>query len=169
MQIGGYDEVTGEPLVVEVDESKYFHRKYHRGQWVFGSIERKLRKSFLIIDRDCTEQTLRDLTIQWILPGSHIVSDGWRAYNNIANWSNGIYTHSVIVHQQNFVDPLEPETHTQNVENMWMRAKRKIRRQFGTSDELFPSYLHEFMWRQSISEAKSFQHLLLLIACVDNV
>jgi len=50
----------------------------------------------------------------------------------------GIYTHDVIVHQQNFVDPGDEDVHTQNVENMWMRAKRKLRRQFGTSRECFP-------------------------------
>ena len=43
-EIGGIS-ANGEPLVVEVDESKFFHRKYHRGQWVpghwvFGGVER---------------------------------------------------------------------------------------------------------------------------------
>lgn len=30
--IGGMD-AQGDALVVEIDESNYFHRKYHRGQW----------------------------------------------------------------------------------------------------------------------------------------
>jgi hypothetical protein len=39
--------------VVEINESKFFHRKYHRGQWsaghwVFGEIERNTRKCFLV-------------------------------------------------------------------------------------------------------------------------
>ena len=29
-QLGGFD-VDGQATVVEIDESKYFHRKYHRG------------------------------------------------------------------------------------------------------------------------------------------
>ena len=33
-QIGGMD-ADGEPIV-EIDESKYFNRKYHRGQWRDG-------------------------------------------------------------------------------------------------------------------------------------
>jgi len=46
-EIGGIDD-NGDAVVVEVDESKYFHRKYHRGQWreghwVFGGIERGSR------------------------------------------------------------------------------------------------------------------------------
>eukprot|EP00117_Sycon_ciliatum_P035054 scpid93700/ scgid26644/ len=43
-QFGGVDD-NGEPVIVKIDESKYFHRKYHRGtwhegHWVFGAIER---------------------------------------------------------------------------------------------------------------------------------
>ena len=30
-ELGGFD-VNGYGIVVEIDESKYFHRKYHRGQ-----------------------------------------------------------------------------------------------------------------------------------------
>ncbi|KAF7720450.1 hypothetical protein EC973_008600, partial [Apophysomyces ossiformis] len=35
MEIGGYDE-NGEPIVVELDESKFRKRKYHRGHHVEG-------------------------------------------------------------------------------------------------------------------------------------
>jgi len=50
-----------------------------------------------------------------------------------------MYMHSVIVHQRHFVDPADADVHTEHVENMWMRAKRKLQRQFGTSHALFPS------------------------------
>ena len=81
----------------------------------------------------------------WILPGTHIVSDAWAAYAYLEQWNN-MYTYAVVVHQHNFVAPDDQETHMQNVENMWMRAKRKLRWQFGTSDDLFPYYLHKFIW-----------------------
>ena len=74
-----------------------------------------------------------------------------------------MYTHSTVVHQEHFVDPDDNEVHTQSVENMWMRAKRKIRRQFGTSDALFPSYLHEFIWRQTVVKGKYFEQCLNMI------
>ena len=40
--IGGIN-ADGTPIVIEIDESKFFHRKYHIGQWrsghwVFGGI-----------------------------------------------------------------------------------------------------------------------------------
>jgi hypothetical protein len=72
------------------------------------------------------------------MPGSIIVSDGWRAYHNLEEIGGGVYEHKVvIIHEENFVDPEDPEVHTQNIENTWMRCKRKLRRQFGTSTNLF--------------------------------
>lgn len=166
--IGGMD-ANGEAIVVEIDESKYFHRKYHRGQWhdghwVFGGIERDTGKCFLVEVPDRRARTLEALILQYILPGSHIVSDGWAAYANIQQLNHGIYTHSVVIHQANFVDPNEPETHTENVENMWMRAKRKLRRQFGTSRALFPSYLHEFVFRNRFRNDDMFATFLMALA-----
>ena len=40
-----------------------------------------------------------------------------------------------------------PDIHTQNIENMWMRVNWKIRQQFITSRALFQTYLSEFRWR----------------------
>ena len=43
--LGGFDN-NGSPIVVEIDESYFYHRKYHRGrvnvgEWVFGAVERE--------------------------------------------------------------------------------------------------------------------------------
>ena len=32
IQLGGLD-ANGDPIIVEIDESKFFNRKYNRGQW----------------------------------------------------------------------------------------------------------------------------------------
>ena len=75
-----------------------------------------------------------------------------------------ISTTDVVVHQENFVDPLHPEIHTKNVENLWMRAKRKLRRQFGTTRQLFDTYLREFVWQV---RHKGHQHrLAALLVCI---
>ena len=35
VELGGLDD-NGQPIEVEIDESQFFHRRYHRGQWVEG-------------------------------------------------------------------------------------------------------------------------------------
>ena len=100
--------------------------------------------------------TLKEAIVQYILPGTHIVSDGWAAYARIEDINHGLYSHDVIVHQEHFVDPNDDTIHTQNVENLWMRVKRKLRRQFGTSETLFTSHLHEFVWRERYKNSEAF-------------
>ena len=48
--------------------------------------------------------------------------------------------HEVVVHAQNFVDPLRPDVHTQSIEGLWMQVKRKLRYQSGTTSEFVPGY-----------------------------
>ena len=76
--------------------------------------------------------------------------------------SNVLLSHSVVVHQENFVDPNDSETHTQNIENKWHHVKNKLKRMKGTPEELFPFYLAEFMWR-SYFEPKYFVNLIVTI------
>ena len=171
-RIGGLSlNETGniEPKIVEIDESKFFHRKYHRGawregHWVFGGIERGSNRCFLVEVEQRDANTLLPLIEDWILPGTKIMSDGWRAYNNIDQIGGGIYTHDVVIHQDNFVDPLDRSIHTQNIESMWSRAKRIFRHMYGTSRALFDSYLIEFMWRTSFGKDDAFSAILSNIA-----
>ena len=117
--------------MVEIGKSKFYRRKYHRGQWrlghwVFDGIKRNSERCFLVEVPDRTVKTLRTAIERWILPGSHIVSDGWALYANIERWNDNICTHEVVVHQENFVNPNNPDVHTQNNENLshlllWMQ------------------------------------------------
>jgi len=55
IELGGFDQ-GGEPVIVEIDESKFFNRKYHRGRdsdghWVFGMIERGSKKCIMTVVR----------------------------------------------------------------------------------------------------------------------
>jgi len=63
---------------------------------------RKSGKCFPVEVPPRREQTLLQLIERHILPGSHIVCDGWRSYANINRIHNGIY---VGLHQHNFVNP----------------------------------------------------------------
>ena len=167
-EIGGIDD-QGQPIIVEIDETKYFHRKYHRGQWrkghwVFGGIERISKKCFLIEVPDRSASTLEAAIVEHILPGTKIMSDGWAAYKKVGLLKQGIYEHCVIVHNRNFVDPDDNDIHTQNIENMWMRAKRKLKRQFGTSQALFPSYLKEFQFRSLVRNENIFGEFQIVLS-----
>ena len=81
--IGGVDP-AGNPIEVQIDESKFMHRKYNRGvfregHWVFEGIEVGVPGApncFLVVypgnRRDAA--TLLLLVQQWVLPGSRVVS-----------------------------------------------------------------------------------------------
>ena len=75
-------------------------------------------------------ETLEPIARRWILPGSRIISDGWRSYDLLNQLDFGVYDH-VIVHQRNFVDPADETIHMQNIGKTWQRAKRKLKRQYG--------------------------------------
>lgn len=136
-QVGGIDD-NGEAVIAEIDGTKYFHRKYNRGHWrerhwVFGGIEKESGNCFMVEVPTRRVNTMEALIENHILPGTEIMSDGWAGYVNIDQIGNGIYTHPVVIHDRHFANQTDTQIHTQNVENLWMRAKRKLKRQFGTS------------------------------------
>ena len=106
-QVGGFDD-NGEPR-----------------------IERESGKCFMVEVEDRSAATLNNIPVpvirEWIFPGTHIISYGWRAYRNLEQLGGGIYVHSVIVHEQNFVDPNDKSVHTQTERRKFMDAgKEKV-------------------------------------------
>lgn len=151
--LGGAD-ANGVSYYVEVDESYFFRRKYNRGhhrrgKWVVGLVERHSGKCWLEIVRRRDAGTLEQIIIDHVLPGSTVITDAWRGYANVNTINNGVYTHEVVVHSDNFVDPVYEYIHTETIEGLWMQVKRKLRYQSGTSRLLFPSYLYAFQWRNN--------------------
>ena len=62
--------------------------KYNRGKkvdgvWVFGGVERGTGKCFLVVVENRTADTLLQVIRDWILPGTTIISDCWKAYDKI--------------------------------------------------------------------------------------
>ena len=151
IQLGGMDD-NGDPLIVEIDESKFFNRKYNRGQWreghwVFGAIERATGHCIVQVVQDRTAATLVALVQQWMLPGTHV-----RRLGGVRRHQSTSRRHLLARRRDPRAELCPPDIHTQNVECMWMRAKRKLKRQVGTSRELFTTYLREFMWLQPVVE-----------------
>ncbi|GFX63703.1 putative transposase-like protein, partial [Trichonephila clavipes] len=88
--------------VVKVDDSKFGKRKYHRGhyvegQWVFGGDERDPRKQFLVAVHNRTKQTLMEIIMEWIEPGTTIISDCWKGYNHDVLTTEG-FKHLTVKH-----------------------------------------------------------------------
>ena len=166
--MGGFDE-NCESLEVEVDESAFHRRKYNVGlyrptQWVLGGVDRQTRNIFLAAVPNRTADTFLPLLETFILPGSRILTDGWAAYADIGSLQGGIYSHNTVIHADHFVDPIDDSVHTQGIESVWKDVKKKLRRQCGTSNILFESYLNEEMWRVNCARRTNvFSKILICI------
>jgi len=53
------------------------------GQWVFGGVERDTGKCFLVPVENRSAETLMALIEHWILPGSIIIRNCWKAVSTI--------------------------------------------------------------------------------------
>ncbi|XP_076635492.1 uncharacterized protein LOC143348781 [Colletes latitarsis] len=121
-------EILGGPdKVVEIDESKFGRRKYHRGhrvegQWVFGGVERESGKVFLVPVESRDTESLLSVIKQWVLPGTTIISDCWKAYNILEKEG---YKHLTVNHSLHFKDP-ETGVHTNTIETTWRHTKKII-------------------------------------------
>ena len=151
-EISTSTKIGGVGTVVEVDEAKFGKRKYGRGRlvegtWILGGIQRGNNACFLAPcpgnKRD--EPTLVALIQQFVLPGTTIITDGWKAYCNLGNYG---YVHTDVNHSENFVDPATG-AHTNLIEGTWTHAKyRAFRRGGRKTDESLRSDLSVFMWRR---------------------
>lgn len=140
---------------MEVDESVIAKRKYNRGRrfparWVFGGIERETRRysAFMEVVPNRGWRTLYEVCQRYIQPGTTVCSDGWRAYNFFHLMG---CSHRVVIHEENFVDPLDRSTHTQNVENNWKNLKMWLRTH-GSNLKIVDS-IEEFIFRKQHRES----------------
>ena len=129
---------------------------------VFGIYDRSRHIGYiqLIDNRDAA--TLIPIIQAHVQPGTMIYSDGWAAYNDLAQLG---YGHEVIGHGQHSVDPATA-VHTNGVRAYWSRAKQKIKAVYGSRLHMVPSYLDEFMWREryGLASADTFDNMLAVLA-----
>ena len=144
--------IGGDRVEVEIDESKFGRRKYHRGRyveghWVFGGTERITGKSFMVEVDKRDAATLLPIIQQYIRPGSVVYSDEWRAYSQLQH--NG-YDHPTVNHSH----------------NLWSSCKRLMREEKTMHSTLFETYLPEYLWRRRFDNfnQNSFNNILLHIA-----
>ena len=123
---------------VEIDESVMVKAKYNRGRqlhqqqrWVFGGYERESKQGFVRLVDDRSAATLIPIIQQVIAPGTHIMSDEWASYRQLASLG---YTHTTVNHSQHIVDP-DDSTCTNCIEAYWNAVKRRFKKMYGTAKE----------------------------------
>lgn len=158
-------KLGGIGTVVEIDEAKFGRRKYNRGRiiegkWIFGGFQRNNKNIFLVPVENRTSQTLLAVIQEWILPGTTIVSDCWKSYDILRNEG---FEHLKINHSLNFVDPQDPQVHTQNIERTWRNVRGGIPR-YGRQEAHMVGYLAEFLFKRRYSGTEDVHHFLMEIA-----
>ncbi|CAB9523887.1 Inherit from opiNOG: protein Hydra magnipapillata [Seminavis robusta] len=162
-------QIGGIGVEVEIDESKFGKRKYHRGHrvdgvWVFGGVERTPeRKCFLVAVEDRKKPTLEALIEEFILPGSIIVSDKFPSYEDLEGKEDFWYQHEVVNHSQNYKDPITGAC-TNTIEGTWNGVKKLVPARKRTQEGVKPC-LFEFMWRRMHS-GRLWRALLEALATV---
>jgi len=170
------DKLGGPGTIVEIDEAKFGKRKYNRGRmmkgvWIFGAIQRIEQegdqykmKACVVGDR--TADTLLGLIQQWIILGTTIISDGWASYHGLDNLVG--YTHQVVVHDQNFVDPVTG-AHTNTIEGRWKYLRRHLP-PCGLKQTLhYNSYVYEYVYRVKYDMTKTSNNFDLFIKDASDV
>lgn len=140
------EPIGGSGCIVEIDESKFGHRKYNvghpvEGQWVFGGIDRDSGKVFMVPVDKRDSGTLIPLIIKWMKPESTIISDCWSAYRKLEEIG---YKHLDVNHSVAFKDPFTG-AHTNTIESLWRHAKHRIP-QYNRRKSYFSGYLAKFIF-----------------------
>ncbi len=159
----------GREAVIELDEAKFNRkRKHNRGNdtrpdmWVFGLVERRSGRCYLITVPDRSTETLIPIIRDIAAENSTIISDQWRAYLSLGDEG---YVHVTVNHSVQFVDPLTGE-HTNTIEGLWANCKDKFKAMHGSAREYAQSYLNEFMFHQLFGRSNNglMQEMMASIA-----
>ena len=145
-----HEPIGGPGIIVEIDESKFGKRKYHKGKmvegvWIVGGVERTTNCRLFaerVTKRD--EETLLDVIERNVLPGSIIHTDMWKGYNLISSKLDII--HKTVNHSKNFVNP-ETGTHTNTIEGTWNGIKIHVPGR-ARHKEKVDNHISEFIWRR---------------------
>ena len=155
-------KIGGPGKIVEIDESKFGKRKYHKGRrkdgiWVFGGIERDSKNCFLSSVEDRSAETLIPIIKEHVLPGTTIISDCWKAYARLEEEG---YVHQTVNHSKEFVNK-ETGAHTNTIESTWRAVKTSLPKH-GTVKSLYDTYFVEYIFRKRHLNSADDQFLTFL-------
>ncbi|KCZ77487.1 hypothetical protein H311_01499 [Anncaliia algerae PRA109] len=156
--------IGGPGIIVEIDESKFGRRKYHRGHkvegvWVLGMVERTpSRKILLIPVPNRNAETLINIIKRHVHSDSIIFTDCWKGYVNI---KNEFSSHKTINHSLAFVDFVN-NIHTNTIEGNWAGIKQNLPIQCRTKKRIL-LYLLRYMIKRNSSEDSFKEFIKFLI------
>ncbi|KAH7818350.1 putative Uncharacterized transposase-like protein [Monocercomonoides exilis] len=158
--------IGGLGKTVEIDEAVWRKRKFGRGRrkdhvWIFGGVERLegggAGKRFMTIVPNRTKKTLIPLIQRFIMPGTTVVSDEWKAYTSLEELG---YQHLTVCHKRNFVNS-ETGACTNTIEGLWSHLRSSFPR-FGTRKKYILDHVAMFLAKTSLK--LSFEDLMNKIA-----
>lgn len=146
------DAVGGDGKVVEIEESAFGMRMFHRGKkvdgrWVLGGVERESNKCFFEVVPRRTKRDLLKVLETYVLPGTTVVSECFKSYDCLSDPEFVSFSTNRNIHLK------DPGTHsgTNSTEGTWSTIKRSYR---GCHRNTFDAYLFEYVWRRKHSESK---------------
>ena len=86
-------------------------------QRLIGRVDPESKQFFMTLEPDRSQGTLLPNIQKHLKPGTLILSDERKAYQNIKNLPQN-YAHETVNHLQRFISP-ETGAHTQKIEKMW--------------------------------------------------
>ncbi|KAG0438054.1 hypothetical protein DMUE_3334, partial [Dictyocoela muelleri] len=118
-------------------------------RWVFGIADTSHRpaKYYVKLVNNRAANTILLIIQQVCRSGTVIWSAEKRSYNNVNRMG---FIHKRVNHTFNFVNPLN-NCHTQNIESLWNKLKRRIKNKMGVKHELLQDYLDEWMWKDNVA------------------
>ena len=143
-------KVGGENIIVEIDETKLGKRKYNRrhrveGVWVVAGVERtSAKKIFAREVENRNAETITKIIETYVLPGSIIFTDCWKAY--IAACEKLNYQHFTVNHSENYKNPIDG-THTNTIEGNNNAIKINIKPQNRVRKNI-NEHLWFFIWKR---------------------
>ena len=101
---GGHHNPDEDRRTWNCGRDRYSYGRMVEGAWILGGIQRGNNHCFLTPCpgnlRD--EPTLLRLILQLVMPGTTIITDGWKSYNNLNRHG---YVHTDVNHSEDFVNP----------------------------------------------------------------
>uniref|UniRef100_A0A1I7S4F2 DDE_Tnp_IS1595 domain-containing protein n=2 Tax=Bursaphelenchus xylophilus TaxID=6326 RepID=A0A1I7S4F2_BURXY len=167
--------LNAEPLggpgkTVHIDESKFGTRKYRRGhrvesKWVFGGVEEESGRSFMIPVKHRSKAYLLPILQHFVLPGTTVISDCWKAYDCLKDEG---FRHYSASHSIRFKAP-DSGVQKNTYKCLWRYAKETTG-SHNTKGEFLPGSLakHFFLKSCRIREVNPFLEFCTLVASLYN-